>query len=124
MEPVTKKFQVSFKVRPVAEHPSYYGFIWGFLGIVLTARHDFEAEERAKAIVAQLPFEVVGECGGAVPWSKPRTAIETPSEEMFETLGFAYWFIRVPLEEFGAAQPDDMQPWGARGEGPDSCQPG
>jgi hypothetical protein len=113
-----KKFRTLFKVRPSVDHPSFYEFQWGILAVILIAGHDFEAEERSKAIVAQLPFEVVGECGGAVLWTEPRKEHEAYSEEMLMTLGFAYYIIRVPLEEFDQKQPEDI-PWGVQKEGPD-----
>jgi hypothetical protein len=103
-----KRFVTRFKVRPTTEHPSYWNFQWAMLGIVLTAQHDFEAEEKATAIIAQLPFEVVGSSSGAVPWSKPSNEHTAFSEEIFAAVGFAFWIIRVPLEEFGSTPPEDI----------------
>lgn len=56
----SKLWGVIAKVRPKPEHPSYYEWQHGFLVIVLHGKNPESACTGARAVLEQLPYEVVG----------------------------------------------------------------
>jgi hypothetical protein len=53
-----KLFRATFRVVPTSGHPQYHQVAYGVLAVLLFAKFDCEARERATAIVKQLPYEV------------------------------------------------------------------
>ena len=55
-----KLWGIIAKVRPKPDHPSYYEWQHGFLVIVLHSKNPESACTGARAILEQLPYELVG----------------------------------------------------------------
>lgn len=53
-------YRVAFRVRPEIEHPRNWDWSFGFLSLFLFATSEADARDRAQAVVAVLPYEIVG----------------------------------------------------------------
>jgi hypothetical protein len=103
-----KLFRVRVKFEPEVIHPRFDDVLWGLLCLIIIARNETDAELRAKAIVDNLPFETIGDFHTAL-YEGPTDERETYSLEMLRELGFAYFIINVPLEEWGDLDPEKLQ---------------
>lgn len=54
-------FKVDFKIRPTVNHPLFFDMQFGFLAVWIFAESVEDANERATAIVEQLPYEIAGQ---------------------------------------------------------------
>ena len=82
---------VIFKVRPATEHPMYWDWQCGFLCIWLFGSSVDDAAEHARAILEELPYEIV-EGRVSVRDCEPETggnAMFKPGEQQARQVGLA-----------------------------------
>ena len=97
-------YRIMFKVKPSVNHPSYWELEFGFLNLFLFDNDVKNVARRGMAILAQLPFEMVGErC--AVYLDNEATAVEMPwippQIASAQNFGFSYYLLawRIGCDE-------------------------
>lgn len=78
--PSLKLFRIDFRVCPSAERPTFWPQDSGFLIFFLFARDEDDANTRAQAIAAVLPFERLDRAAVVHSLDGPRIAPGSPEE--------------------------------------------
>jgi hypothetical protein len=95
-------FRIVFKVRPTPVHPKYREIAFGVLCVWVFAEGPTAADERARGIMAHLPFDVIGGMAWASEASAyPRSmkwAVELKkAEKSAEMLGVGFHLFGWPI---------------------------
>lgn len=106
-------YRIAFKVRPTPKHPNYWEMAYGILHLILFDDNRTSVIERASAIMAQFPYEVVGE-GFGIWVNEDKTTAEQLRERGLELLtdniveaskfGFSYFLMAVKIGEDGVEE--------------------
>ena len=106
-----KLFQATLKVFPTPGHPQYHQVAYGLIQMLLFAKSDEQARERATAIVKQLPYQVlrpfdvlvveVSQDRNTLPLDDHAGAYRFYLERLLdvELAGCSMWFDHAPAGE-------------------------
>jgi hypothetical protein len=103
-------YRIAFKVRPSVKHPLYWEMQYGILHLLLIDDTRANVVARATAIIAQLPYEIIGDETGVFE-NEDKTSAEQLTERglgllvdnflMAAKFGFSSFLMAVKIGEDG-----------------------